>query len=176
MAGAAYNIQDAIEGLALLPDAEVPFEISFIGDVPLRDVMTGITQEELQEKQIEPRQIMYSPPIFNTGDFTIGEFVGKVNLIGEWAYVYNGVLRRDVVTQVECSKRGILYSYMSRAGDPITIHLYTGGRRVIDLIFIGVVEGDGRLFAQPVTPKPKKKKGGSRRKRRQRRRTTKYRR
>ena len=168
--GADY-LDDMIDGLELLPEAEVPFEISFIGDAPLQDVMIGTTFQELQDKKIQPEVLMYRPLYLQTGEFKIGGFVRKMNLTDEYLYIFNAVLRRDVVTTVESSK--YVYHYINRVGDPITVKIFTGGRREIDLIFVG---GEGRLFAEPVTPRPRKKKGGSRRKRRQRRRTAKYRR
>ena len=168
--GADY-LEDMTDGLELLPDAEVLFEVSFLGDADLQDAMIGTTAEELQEKIIQPQVLMYRPLYLQTGEFKIGKFVRKMNLIDEVVYIFNAVLRRDVVTTVESSK--YTYHYINKVGDPITVKLFTGGRREIDLIF---VRGEGRLFAEPVTPRPRKKKGGSRRKRRQRRRTAKYRR
>jgi hypothetical protein len=168
--GADY-LEDMSDGLELLPDAEVPFKVSFLGDAYLQDVMIGTTAEELQEKRIQPQVLMYRPLYLQTGEFKIGKFIRKMNLIGEVVYIFNAVLRRDVVTTVESSK--YTYHYINKVGDPITVKIFTGGRREIDLIFVG---GEGRLFAEPVTPRPRKKKGGSRRKRRQRRRTAKYRR
>jgi len=168
--GADY-LEDMSDGLELLPNAEVPFEVSFLGDADLQDVMIGTTAEELQEKRIQPQVLMYRPLYLQTGEFKIGKFIRKMNLIGEVVYIFNAVLRRDVVTTVESSK--YTYHYINKVGDPITVKIFTGGRREIDLIFVG---GEGRLFAEPVTPRPRKKKGGSRRKRRQRRRTAKYRR
>jgi len=168
--GADY-LEDMTDGLELLPDAEVLFEVSFLGDADLQDAMIGTTAEELQEKIIQPQVLMYRPLYLQTGEFKIGKFVRKMNLIDEVVYIFNAVLRRDVVTTVESSK--YTYHYINKVGDPITVKLFTGGRREIDLIFVG---GEGRLFAEPVTPRPRKKKGGSRRKRRQRRRTAKYRR
>lgn len=168
--GADY-LEDMSDGLELLPDAEAPFEISFIGDAALQDVMIGTTLQELQDKKIQPDVLMYRPLYLQTGEFKIMGFVRKMNLIDEYLYIFNAVLRRDVVTTVESSK--YVYHYINRVGDPITVKIFTGGRREVDLIFVGE---EGRLLREPVTPKPKKKKGGSRRKRRQRRRTTKYRR
>jgi hypothetical protein len=168
--GADY-LEDMSDGLELLPDAEVLFEVSFLGDADLQDVMIGTTAEELQEKRIQPQVLMYRPLYLQTGEFKIGKFIRKMNLIGEVVYIFNAVLTREVVTTVESSK--YTYHYINRVGDPITVKIFTGGRREIDLIFVG---GEGRLFAEPVTPRPRKKKGGSRRKRRQRRRTAKYRR
>ena len=168
--GADY-LEDMSDGLELLPEAEVPFEISFLGDAPLHHVMIGTTAEELQGKTIQPAHLMYRPLYLQTGEFKITGFVRKMNLIDEYLYIFNAVLRREVVTTVESSK--YTYHYINRVGDPITVKIFTGGRREIDLIFVG---GEGRLFAEPVTPRPRKKKGGSRRKRRQRHRTAKYRR
>jgi len=168
--GADY-LEDMSDGLELLPDAEVPFEISFFGDAPLQDVMIGTTAEELQQKKIEPAYLMYRPLYLQTGEFKIMGFVRKMNLIDEYLYIFNAVLRREVRTRVESNK--YVYEYINRVGDPITVKIFTGGRREIDLIFVG---HEGRLSREPVTPRPRKKKGGSRRKRRQRGRTAKYRR
>jgi hypothetical protein len=160
-------LYDVIDAFELLPEAEIPFEISFIGDAALKDVMIGTTLQELQAKKIQPEVLMYRPLYLQTGEFKIGGFVRKMNLIDEYVYIFNAVLKRDVVTTVESSK--YMYHYINMVGDPITVKIFTGGRREIDLIYVGM---EGRLLREPVTPKPRKKRGGSRRKRRQRRRTT----